>query len=85
MIFLFTLSHCLIMCKDLDIPKPLTLHTLNITFSSGIDLLAHHCDHLQVLQIRPLGHQNLFGNKVGFISGISLERDTHTHQSTQMS
>lgn len=34
---------------------------------------SHHGDDLQVLQIRPLSGQNLFGNKVGLVGGIPLQ------------
>lgn len=34
---------------------------------------SHHGDDLQVLQIRALSGQNLFGNKVGLVGGIPLQ------------
>lgn len=35
----------------------------------------HHSDDLEVFQVRPLCGQNLFGNEVGFVSGIPLEEN----------
>lgn len=35
----------------------------------------HHGDDLQVLQIRPLRGQQLFGNEVRFVSGEPLKED----------
>lgn len=36
----------------------------------------HHCDDLEVFQVRSLCGQNLFGNEVGLIGGISLRGKT---------
>lgn len=35
----------------------------------------HHSDDFEVFQVRPLCGQNLFGNEVGFVSGIPLEEN----------
>lgn len=34
--------------------------------------ITHHCNDLEVFQVCALCGQNLFGNEVGFIGGISL-------------
>lgn len=43
----------------------------------------HHSDDLEVFQVRPLCGQNLFGNEVGFISGIPLKEERDTSSKTE--
>lgn len=46
---------------------------------------AHHSDDLQVFQVGPLCGQNLFGNEVGLVGGISLRRKRVIHVKTGVS
>lgn len=39
----------------------------------------HHGDDLEVFQVRSLCGQNLFGNEVGLVGGISLEEERGLH------